>query len=151
MKKRRTTIALSDQVVYVVSSSTARVEPENLVRRNAVRRVMDTLTRRQRSERMALIRSKDTKPELLVRKLARSCGYKFRLHDSDLPGKPDLVFSRHRKVVFIHGCFWHRHSSGRCALARLPKSKLIVEGREPEVSRSRTHHTEVGRLRVNVR
>lgn len=85
---------------------------------------MDTLTRSERSKRMALIRNKDTKPELVVRKIARSCGYKFRLNDSDLPGKPDLVFTQQRKVVFIHGCFWHRHPSRNCALARLPKSKL---------------------------
>lgn len=85
---------------------------------------MDTLTRRERSERMALIRSKDTKPELLVRKIARSCGYNFRPHVSGLPGKPDLVFPRYRKVIFVHGCFWHRHPSKKCALARLPKTRL---------------------------
>lgn len=85
-------------------------------------RAMDTLTRLERSKRMALIRSKGTKPELLVREIARSCGYKFRVNVSDLPGKPDLVFPRRRKVVFIHGCFWHRHQG--CALARIPKSKL---------------------------
>lgn len=83
---------------------------------------MDTLTRIERSKRMALIRSKDTKPELLVRRIARSCGYRFRLHVSDLPGKPDLVFPRLRKVIFVHGCYWHRHPG--CVLARLPKSKL---------------------------
>lgn len=82
---------------------------------------MDTLSRRERSHRMALIRSKDTKPELLVRKIARSCGYKFQLHVSDLPGKPDLVFPRQKKVIFVHGCFWHRHPSHNCALARLPR------------------------------
>jgi DNA mismatch endonuclease, patch repair protein len=86
------------------------------------KRTMDTLTRIERSKRMALIRSKDTKPELLVREIARSCGYRFRLHVSDLPGKPDIVFPKRKKVIFIHGCFWHRHPG--CALARLPKSKL---------------------------
>jgi DNA mismatch endonuclease, patch repair protein len=83
---------------------------------------MDTLTRAERSKRMALIRSKNTKPEVLVRKIAHSCGYRFRSHVSDLPGKPDLVFPRRKKVIFVHGCFWHRHPG--CALARLPKSKL---------------------------
>ena len=83
---------------------------------------MDTLTRLERSKRMALIRSKDTKPERFVRQIARSLGYRFRLHASNLPGKPDLVFPNLRRVIFIHGCFWHRHPG--CALARLPKSKL---------------------------
>jgi DNA mismatch endonuclease, patch repair protein len=83
---------------------------------------MDTLTRNERSKRMALIRNKNTKPELLVRKIARSLGYRPRLHVSDLPGKPDLVFQKLRKVIFVHGCFWHRHPG--CGLARLPKSKL---------------------------
>jgi DNA mismatch endonuclease (patch repair protein) len=83
---------------------------------------MDTLTRIERSKRMALIRGKNTKPELLVREIARSIGYRFRLHVSELPGKPDLVFPKLRKVIFVHGCYWHRHPG--CALARLPKSKL---------------------------
>ncbi|MHB8525242.1 MAG: very short patch repair endonuclease [Candidatus Acidiferrales bacterium] len=83
---------------------------------------MDTLTRIERSKRMALIRSKNTKPELLVRKITRSCGYKFRLHVSKLPGKPDIVFPKLRKIIFVHGCYWHRHPG--CALARLPKTKL---------------------------
>lgn len=85
-------------------------------------RPMDTLTRIERSERMALIRGKDTKPEIVVRKIAHSCGYRFRLHVSKLPGKPDIVFPRLRKVIFVHGCYWHRHPG--CALARLPKTKL---------------------------
>lgn len=85
---------------------------------------MDTLTRTERSHRMALIRGKDTKPELLVRKIARSLGHKFRLHAADLPGKPDIVFPRLRKVIFVHGCYWHRHPHRNCPLARLPKSKL---------------------------
>ncbi len=85
---------------------------------------MDTLTRTERSKRMALIHGKDTKPELLVRKIARSCGYRFRLHVPDLPGKPDIVFPKQKKVIFVHGCFWHRHPRPGCALARLPKSKL---------------------------
>jgi DNA mismatch endonuclease (patch repair protein) len=84
-------------------------------------RTMDTLTRAERSKRMALIRSKGTKPELLVRRIARACGWRFRLHVPNLPGKPDLVFPELRKVIFVHGCYWHRHPG--CSLARLPKSK----------------------------
>jgi len=84
---------------------------------------MDTLLPAERSERMALIRSKDTKPELIVRRLVHSLGFRYRLHNRKLPGKPDLVFAGRRKVIFIHGCFWHRHSR-TCPLTRLPKSRL---------------------------
>lgn len=83
---------------------------------------MDTLSRAERSERMALIRGRDTKPELLVRRLVYRLGFRYRLHKQVLPGKPDLVFSSRKKVIFVHGCFWHRHPG--CALARLPKSRL---------------------------
>ena len=82
---------------------------------------MDTLTSAERSARMALVRAKDTKPELLVRRLVHGMGYRYRLHQRNLPGTPDLVFAGRGKVIFIHGCFWHRHP--RCALARLPKSR----------------------------
>jgi DNA mismatch endonuclease, patch repair protein len=85
---------------------------------------MDSLTPEQRSVRMAAIRSKDSKPELAVRKLVYALGYRYRLHNTKLPGKPDLVFPKLRKVIFVHGCFWHRHSDPSCHLARLPKSKL---------------------------
>ena len=62
---------------------------------------------------MSRIRGKDTKPELIVRSLVHSMGYRFRLHRADLPGKPDLVLQRHRKIILVHGCFWHRHSCRR--------------------------------------
>ncbi len=83
---------------------------------------MDTLDARQRSKRMALVRGKDTKPELLVRRWVHGLGYRYRLHRRDLPGTPDLVFPARRRVIFVHGCFWHRHID--CALARLPKSRI---------------------------
>jgi DNA mismatch endonuclease (patch repair protein) len=70
---------------------------------------------------MAAVRSVHTKPELLVRRLIHSLGYRFRLHSANLPGKPDLVFPSRRKVVFVHGCFWHRHV--RCRYATLPKTR----------------------------
>lgn len=83
---------------------------------------MDTLSVRERSRRMALVRGKNTKPELKVRRIVHACGYRYRLHVAGLPGKPDLVFPKRRKVILVHGCFWHRHPD-RCSLARLPKSK----------------------------
>jgi DNA mismatch endonuclease (patch repair protein) len=65
--------------------------------------------------RMARIKSHGTKPEMIVRRAVHALGFRYRLHRRDLPGCPDLVFSRRRKVIFVHGCFWHRHT---CSLAR---------------------------------
>ena len=73
-----------------------------------------------RSENMRAIRSKDTLPEIAVRSLIHRLGYRFRLHRQDLPGKPDLVFPARRKVIFVHGCFWHSHA---CKPGLVPKSK----------------------------
>lgn len=70
---------------------------------------MDVLTPEQRSRCMSQIRGKDTKPEMVVRKLTHALGFRYRLHDTSLPGKPDLVFKGKRKIIFIHGCYWHRH------------------------------------------
>lgn len=72
---------------------------------------------------MSLIKGKHTAPEMTVRRLVYGLGYRYRLHAKLLPGKPDLVFARLRKVIFVHGCFWHRHPSPNCRLARLPKSR----------------------------
>ena len=83
---------------------------------------MDTLSKARRSENMRRIQSKDTKPEMRVRRLLTKMGYRYRLHRKDLPGKPDLVFASRKKVLFVHGCFWHQHAAKRCRIARLPKS-----------------------------
>ncbi len=74
-----------------------------------------------RGEMMAAIRSKDTKPEMLVRRLLHKNGYRYQLHRPDLPGKPDLVLPSRKKVIFVHGCFWHQHD---CAFSHVPKSNL---------------------------
>ena len=81
--------------------------------------MVDVLTREQRSLNMSRIRGRDTKPEMIVRRLVHAGGYRYRLHRRDLPGRPDLVFPSRRKVIFVHGCFWHRHhcSAGRVRLA----------------------------------
>lgn len=73
---------------------------------------------------MALVRHKDTKPELRVRRFFHAAGLRYRLHPKALPGRPDLIFPARRVAVFIHGCFWHRHPAPGCKLARLPKSRL---------------------------
>lgn len=75
-----------------------------------------------RSANMRAIRSTGMKPELAVRKLVHGMGYRYRLHRSDLPRKPDLVFSSLRKIIFVHGCFWHSHN---CNLAHRPKSNVL--------------------------
>lgn len=84
----------------------------------------DKLSRSRRSRNMAAIRSTGTKPEMLVRSLAHRMGYRFRLHDKSLPGKPDLVFKSRRKAIFVHGCFWHQHPRLKCRDGRVPKSNL---------------------------
>jgi len=82
---------------------------------------VDNLSPTERSEIMARVHSRDTRPEMLVRHIVFSLGYRYRLHVRDMPGRPDLVFRKLCKVIFVHGCFWHRHVN--CALARLPKSR----------------------------
>ena len=71
---------------------------------------------------MASVRGKNTKPEMDVRRLVYSLGYRYRLHGKGLPGRPDLVFKKRRKVIFIHGCFWHHHKN--CLKSRLPSNKV---------------------------
>jgi DNA mismatch endonuclease (patch repair protein) len=80
----------------------------------------DVVDKATRSRMMSGIRGKNTKPELLVRKALHAKGFRYKLHANDLPGKPDLVFPKYRTVVFVHGCFWHRHE--HCKFATTPKT-----------------------------
>ena len=75
----------------------------------------------KRSKNMSAIKSKNTKPEIAVRKLLHSMGYRFRLHRKDLPGSPDIVLPKYKTVIFVHGCFWHRHEN--CKYASTPKTR----------------------------
>ena len=75
----------------------------------------------QRSRNMSAIKSKNTKPEIKVRKVLHSMGYRFRLHRKDLPGSPDIVLPKYKTVIFVHGCFWHRHKN--CKYASTPKTR----------------------------
>lgn len=86
-------------------------------------RMTDIVDSRRRSAMMARIRGRDTVPELAVRRIAHRMGLRFRLHRKDLPGRPDLVFPKHRLAVFVHGCFWHRHEG--CRKATTPKSRAV--------------------------
>ena len=83
---------------------------------------MDTLTVERRSWNMSRIRGKDTRPEIRVRSLLHSMGFRFRLHRRDLPGCPDIVLPKHRKIILVHGCYWHRHEG--CRFAYTPKSNV---------------------------
>jgi DNA mismatch endonuclease (patch repair protein) len=80
----------------------------------------DIMSPEKRSALMGRIRGKDTKPEMIVRRLLHSLGYRFRVHSRDLPGRPDIVFRPRRVAIFVHGCFWHRHD---CGLAYTPKTR----------------------------
>lgn len=92
---------------------------------------------------MARIGGKDTAPEMSVRRLLHSLGYRYRLYRRDLPGTPDIVFPARRKVIFVHGCFWHAHG---CRIGRPPKSRPEFWG--PKLSRNRTRDLEsAARLR----
>ncbi len=91
----------------------------------------------QRSALMARIRAKDTKPEMIVRRLLHRHGYRYRLHAKDLPGTPDIVFRRRRKAVFVHGCFWHQHKG--CKSASVPKTRVAYW--KPKLARNRERDT----------
>ncbi len=82
---------------------------------------MDKISPERRSANMGRIRSKDTSPEVVLRRLIHRLGYRFRLHRRDLPGKPDIVFPSRRKIILMHGCFWHQHPG--CREGRIPGSR----------------------------
>ena len=99
--------------------------------------MVDNLSKKNRSLCMSRIRSKNMKPELLVRSMVHGLGYRFRLHRRDLAGKPDLVLSLHRSIIFVNGCFWHWHSDPECPIACLPKSNLKYWKPKLELTRIR--------------
>jgi DNA mismatch endonuclease (patch repair protein) len=94
---------------------------------------LDKLSAERRSANMRQIRSKNTAPEILLRRMLHRQGYRFRLHRKELPGKPDIVFPSRRKAIFVHGCFWHQHSG--CREGRIPRSRR--EYWEPKLTRNR--------------
>lgn len=102
----------------------------------------DRISKELRSENMRRIRSKNMKPEMIVRRLVHGMGYRYRLHRRDLPGKPDLVFSSRRKVIFVHGCFWHQHSDPACLDGRMPKSNKQYWSKKLNRNKKRDKETE---------
>jgi DNA mismatch endonuclease (patch repair protein) len=92
--------------------------------------MVDRISREHRSWNMGRIKGRDTAPELAVRSILHQLGLRFRLHRRDLPGKPDIVLARWKTIVFVHGCFWHRHAG--CRFAYIPKSRLDFWNRKFE-------------------
>lgn len=84
---------------------------------------MDTISKEHRSWNMSRIKSKDTKPEIYIRKALHRLGYRFRLHRKDLPGCPDIILPKHKTVIFVHGCYWHRHEN--CKYAYTPNARRL--------------------------
>ncbi len=98
-------------------------------------KTMDFLSASERSRLMSRVKGKDTKPELLVRRLVRQLGFRFRVYNPSLPAHPDLVFPSKRKVIFVHGCFWHRHP--HCPKATTPKSRVAFWRKKFQANKSR--------------
>jgi DNA mismatch endonuclease, patch repair protein len=100
---------------------------------------MDTKSPEQRSRNMARVRSRDTQPEMRVRKSIHAAGFRYRLHPPSLPGRPDLVLPRYRTAVFVHGCFWHGHD---CRRGNPPRSNVAFWGRKLATNRRRDTNAE---------
>jgi DNA mismatch endonuclease (patch repair protein) len=110
----------------------------------------DVFSNEKRSWVMSRVRGKDTSPELKVRSLAHRLGYRFRLHRKYLPGKPDLVFSSRKKVVFVHGCFWHGHDCARGKRTPKTNSKYWIEKIRKNIERDTKNQAELTSLGWNV-
>lgn len=107
----------------------------------SVKRMVDNISKEERSATMAKVRSKNTKPEMIVRSMMFRMGYRFRVCQSCLLGKPDIVLKKYKSVIFVHGCFWHGHDN--CKNARIPKSN--VEFWTTKIKRNKERFAEVKR------
>ena len=110
----------------------------------------DVFTARKRSAIMQAIRGKDSKPEMTIRRLAHSLGYRYRLHVSELPGKPDLVFPSRRKIIQVHGCFWHRHSCRKGRSLPSTRASFWQEKLDRNKARDATDRRRLRKLGWNV-
>jgi DNA mismatch endonuclease (patch repair protein) len=100
---------------------------------------MDTRSKAKRSQIMAAVHSKNTGPELLVRRYLWAHGIRYRIHTANLPGKPDIVIPKHKLVIFVHGCFWHGHN---CSRGKVPKSRVIYWKDKIKANKRRDCETE---------
>jgi DNA mismatch endonuclease (patch repair protein) len=112
--------------------------------------VADTLTQERRSWNMSRIRGANTAPEVLLRSLLHKAGFRYRLHDSKLPGRPDIVLRRYRAAVFVHGCFWHRHRGCRNATTPSSRPEFWEEKFSKTVERDRRKAAELANAGWNV-
>lgn len=103
----------------------------------------DVLTSEQRSYNMSRIRGKDTKPELIVRSTLHQLGYRFRLHRKDLPGNPDIVLPRHNTVIFVHGCYWHRHQCRFGQVVPATRTRFWLEKFSANTARDRRNRQQL--------
>jgi DNA mismatch endonuclease (patch repair protein) len=101
---------------------------------------VDVFSADQRSKIMSRVKGRNTRPELIVRRLLHAMGYRFRLHAADLPGKPDIVLPRHGKIVQVHGCFWHGHKG--CSRATRPQSNVEFWAQKIDGNKVRDARTE---------
>ncbi len=99
--------------------------------------MVDVLTKKQRSFNMSQIRGKDTKPEMVVRSLVHRMGFRYALHRKDLPGKPDIVLVKHKKIIFVHGCFWHMHNCRYGKVKPATNKKFWQDKREGNKDRAK--------------
>lgn len=106
----------------------------------------DTISKERRSWNMGRIKAKNTKPEMIVRSLLHSMGYRFRVNRKDLPGKPDIVLPKYKTVIFVHGCFWHQHKN--CKRANIPKTnkKYWIPKLDNNVKRDKVNVSKLKKL-----
>ena len=106
------------------------------------KQMVDNLSPEQRRRTMQSIRSRNTQPELKVRQFLHRLGFRFRLHDSNLPGKPDIILPRYKTAIFVHGCFWHTHGCSRSVIPKTRRSYWVPK-LAANVARDRIHTTEL--------
>jgi DNA mismatch endonuclease (patch repair protein) len=108
--------------------------------------VKDKLTPQRRSWNMSRIKGKDTKPELIVRSLLHKMGYRFRLHVTDLPGRPDIVLPKYKTVIFVHGCFWHQHKGCKKSTTPTNRREFWAAKLEGNAARDKRHRGALEKL-----